>query len=182
MKIAILSVAILLASGGMPPTERPDPVIIRGTALLIENKDGFIRFGEAAGGSNDELEIGTKRDDMPKVRLIGRYGHLGSISFNHWRDDGKQEEVLQIVGKVNESDPTSLGGQMEFWLRKNRADGDGAMMLMGVMTAAYTKDGLPMIRWHERTKIGLGEFTQASAQRAPSLRRDDVRPNLLNHH
>lgn len=138
-----------------------DNSTVVGSSLLIENDSGFLRFGEEAGGSNNELEIGTKRDDMPKIRLIGRFGHLGSISFNHWRDDGKQEEILQIVGKVNESDPSSLGGQIEFWLRKNRSDGDEAMMLMGVMTAAYTKDGKPMIRWHERTKIGLDEFMQS---------------------
>jgi hypothetical protein len=126
--------------------------------LVIEgvHPDNGQPFGKMLFSGNELTLIGF--GDPPKVRLTGDSG--GAVSFNKLRPDGGQEEVFLITGGLDEQDANSLGGQLKIFVRRRYADGDSAMRLMGVISAAYTADGQPRVRWHPNTVHDLESFTE----------------------
>jgi hypothetical protein len=131
--------------------------------LVIDGVNGSgSPFGKLIFSGNELSLIGF--GDPPKVRLAsdtsGNAGG-GAISFNVLRPDGVQEEFFLINGTLDEEAPGSLAGQLKIFVRRRNADGDDAMRLMGVISAAYTSNGEPRVRWHPNTVHDLEQFTES---------------------
>ena len=112
-------------------------------------------FGRLVYSGNELSLVGF--GDPPKVRLADESGS-GVVSFNWLRPDGVQEEIFMIKGAVDTQAPGSPGGQLEFWIKRRLVTNDAAMRLMGVISAAYTDNGEPIVRWHPNTVNNLGNF------------------------
>jgi len=124
--------------------------------LAIEGRQNGTLFGKMLFSGNELSLIGY--GDPPKVRLASDVGN-GAVSFNWLRPDGGQEEVFLIQGSLDEQTPGSLGGQLSLFIRKRYGTGDSAMRLIGVITAAYTSNGQPRIRWDPNTVDSLEQLT-----------------------
>ena len=107
---------------------------------------GYIEIGP------NEISIVSTVEDPPGLRLAARKGgSLGKVSWNVERSDGRQEEIAQLQGKLDERyrhDPKALAGEVTWHVRKPYADGDSAMVLIETMRYDGVVFHVPVYRAH----------------------------------
>ena len=141
MRAGMLGVLIVLMSMAAQAQTVVGDLTVQGRLRVVT------QIGEMVFDGN-ELSIVSTIDDPPKVRLASPNGG-GAVSFNRTRPGSSTQDEIFLVSASEQENlpPGSLGGQLKLFVRRAYEDGDSAMQLAGVISAAYTADGQPVVRF-----------------------------------
>lgn len=134
---------------------------LTGTGLDIITSRGRLIF------DGNELSVESTIDDPPKLRLASVGNALGAVTFNILTSpvgggQSYQKELIHLRGSRSVDEPSGLGGQFEIWMHERWTDDDSSLKLVGVISAAYTSDGKPVIRFQGNTvSEDLTKFTDS---------------------